>query len=60
MLRFSGLQDAAQEIMNLVRIIVNEFGGTRIFITADHAFSIHTVRFPKTARLARTAGTARM
>lgn len=35
---FPACEDAAQEIMNLVRIIVNEFGGTRIFITADHGF----------------------
>ena len=35
---FPACEDATQEIMNLVRIIVNEFGGTRIFITADHGF----------------------
>lgn len=35
---FPACEDATQEIMNLVRIIVNEFGGTRILITADHGF----------------------
>ena len=35
---FPACEDAAQEIMNLVRIIVNEFGGTNILITADHGF----------------------
>lgn len=30
--------DAINEIKNIVRIICNEFGGTRIFITADHGF----------------------
>ncbi len=35
---FSACDDAIAEIKNLVRIICNEFGGTRIFITADHGF----------------------
>ncbi|MCC8098439.1 MAG: BREX-1 system phosphatase PglZ type A [Eubacterium sp.] len=35
---FSACQDAITEIKNLVRIIVNEFSGTRIIITADHGF----------------------
>ncbi len=35
---FSACDDAIDEIKNLVRIIVNEFGGTRILITADHGF----------------------
>lgn len=35
---FPACNDAIDEIKNLVRIIVNEFGGTRIFITADHGF----------------------
>lgn len=29
---------AISELKNLVRIIVNEFGGTNILITADHGF----------------------
>lgn len=35
---FSACEDAITEIKNLVRIIVNEFGGTKVFITADHGF----------------------
>lgn len=35
---FPACDEAIEEIKNLVRIIVNEFSGTRIFITADHGF----------------------
>lgn len=35
---FPACDDAIDEIKNLVRIIVNEFGGTKIYITADHGF----------------------
>ena len=35
---FSACDDAIDEIKNLVRIIVNEFGGVNIIITADHGF----------------------
>lgn len=35
---FPACEEAIAELKNLVRIIVNEFGGTRIFITADHGF----------------------
>lgn len=35
---FPACDDAIDEIKNIVRIICNEFGGTRIFITADHGF----------------------
>lgn len=35
---FPACDDAITEIKNLVRIIVNEFGGTNIYITADHGF----------------------
>ena len=35
---FSACDEAIDEIKNLVRIIVNEFSGTRILITADHGF----------------------
>jgi len=35
---FPACDEAITEIKNLVRIIVNEFGGTRIMITADHGF----------------------
>ena len=35
---FPACEDAIAEIKNLVRIIVNDFGGTNILITADHGF----------------------
>lgn len=35
---FPACDDAITEIKNMVRIIVNEFGGTNIIITADHGF----------------------
>ena len=35
---FSACDDTIAEIKNLVRIIVNEFGGVNIIITADHGF----------------------
>ena len=35
---FEACEQAIQEIKTLVRIIVNEFGGIRILITADHGF----------------------
>lgn len=35
---FPACMDAIREIKNMVRIIRNEFSGTRVFITADHGF----------------------
>ena len=35
---FTACDEAVDEIKNLVRIIVNDFGSTRAFITADHGF----------------------
>lgn len=35
---FGACDEAIAEIKNLVRIIVNEFGGVNIIITADHGF----------------------
>ena len=35
---FQACDEAIEEIKNLVRIIVNEFGSTHILITADHGF----------------------
>ena len=35
---FGACDDAIAEIKNLVRIIVNEFGGVNIIVTADHGF----------------------
>ncbi len=35
---FAACDDAIQELKNLIRIIVNEFGAANIIITADHGF----------------------
>lgn len=35
---FSACNDAIAEIKNLIRIIVNEFGGINIVVTSDHGF----------------------
>ncbi|MCI6788195.1 MAG: PglZ domain-containing protein, partial [Oscillospiraceae bacterium] len=35
---FPACEEAIGEIKNLVRIILNEFGGTQVYITADHGF----------------------
>ena len=35
---FSACDEAIDEIKNLVRIIVNDFSGVQIYITADHGF----------------------
>lgn len=35
---FPACDDAIEEIKNIVRIIRNEFRGTRVYITADHGF----------------------
>lgn len=35
---FPACDDAIAEIKNLIRIIVNEFGGTNVIVTADHGF----------------------
>jgi len=40
---FPACEDAVSEIKNLVRVIVNDFGGTKIYITADHGF-LYTYR----------------
>ena len=35
---FTACDEAISEIKNMVRIICNEFGGTRVLITSDHGF----------------------
>lgn len=35
---FASCEDTITELKNMVRIITNEFSGTRIFITSDHGF----------------------
>lgn len=40
---FLACQETIEEIMNLVKIIVNDFGGVNIMITSDHGF-LYTAR----------------
>ena len=40
---FPACDDAIAELKNLVKIIVNEFSGTKVYITADHGF-LYTYR----------------
>ena len=40
---FSACRDAIDELKNLVRIIVNDFGGIHVIVTADHGF-LYTYR----------------
>lgn len=35
---FPACEDAINEIKNLIRIIVNDFGGVNVIVTADHGF----------------------
>lgn len=35
---FEACEDAVSELVNLVRLIVNDLSGSRIYITADHGF----------------------
>jgi hypothetical protein len=35
---FDACEDTIAELKNMVKIIVNEFSGTRIYITSDHGF----------------------
>lgn len=35
---FSACEEAINEIKNLIKVIINDFGGTRIIVTADHGF----------------------
>ena len=35
---FEACEDAAQELSNILRIVINDMQGTDIFITADHGF----------------------
>ena len=35
---FSACRTAIEEIKNMIRIIVNDFGGARVLVTADHGF----------------------
>lgn len=55
---FSACDDAITEIKNLVRIIVNEFGGTNIYITADHGFLYTYKPLTEDSKVDKTTETA--
>lgn len=47
---FAACQAAMEEIKHMVRIVYNEFGGTRVCITADHGFLYTYSPFGETAK----------
>lgn len=51
---FNACSDAISELKNMVRIIVNEFSGTHIFITADHGFIYTYKPLTEDAKIDRT------
>lgn len=55
---FNSCDDAISEIKNMVRIIVNEFSGTRIFITADHGFIYTYKPLTEDAKVDKTTSSA--
>lgn len=57
---FTACEKAVSELKNMVRIIVNEFGGTNILITADHGSCTHTVPSTRITRRTKPALTAWM
>lgn len=52
---FPACTEAVAEILNLVRIIVNDFGGIRIHITADHGFLYTYSPLAESDKVGRTA-----
>ncbi len=52
---FSACDDAIEEIKNMVRIIRNDFGGTRVYITADHGFLYTYSPLPEFAKVDKTS-----
>lgn len=52
---FPACDDAIEEIKNIVRIICNEFGGTRVYITADHGFLYTYSPLSEDAKVDKTA-----
>lgn len=48
---FPACEAAIAEIKNLIRVIVNDFGGTHIYVTADHGFLYTYSPFNETDKL---------
>lgn len=53
---FPACETAIRELKNLVRIIVNEFGGANIFITADHGFLYTYAPLSEDSKVDKTTG----
>lgn len=51
---FRACDEAADEIKNMVRIIVNEFSGKHIYITADHGFLYTNSPLPEGDKVDKT------
>lgn len=55
---FASCADAMEEIKNLIRIIVNGFGGTKILITSDHGFIYTYKPLTEEAKIDKTTSVA--
>lgn len=55
---FDSCSDAISELKNMVRIIVNEFSGTRIYITSDHGFIYTYKPLTEDAKVDKTTSSA--
>lgn len=53
---FPACDTAITEIKNMIRIIVNDFGGTHIYVTADHGFLYTYSPFNETDKLDKDEG----
>lgn len=53
---FPACDTAITEIKNIIRIIVNDFGGTHIYVTADHGFLYTYSPFNETDKLDKDEG----
>lgn len=55
---FGSCDDAISEIKNMVKIIVNEFSGTKIYITSDHGFLYTYKPLTEDSKVDKTTGSA--
>lgn len=53
---FPACETAMAEIKNIIRMIVNDFGGTHIYVTADHGFLYTYSPFNETDKLDKDTG----
>ena len=55
---FGSCDDAISELKNMVKIIVNEFSGTKIYITSDHGFLYTYKPLTEDSKVDKTTGSA--